>query len=140
MSDEGELSIERITRLANEDVRNAISEKIGRSLTDDESNAIFTTIGTEHFWARAEELLMFVQHRNANEVLDTIATLRTQFRNGELALREASHESTPPVTGCDMCKGTGNCYCIRKGPGIAAGCPRCAGSAKCRRCQGKGTR
>jgi len=54
MSDDDDLSIERIVGLANKDVCDAISMKIGRTLTSDESNAILTIIGNEHFWARAE--------------------------------------------------------------------------------------
>lgn len=140
MLEDSDLSIERIVRLANKDVGDAISTKIGRSLTVDESNAIATIIGTEHFWARAEELLMFVRHRSASEVRDATAMLATRFREGTLASQDASHENSTRVIHCDMCNASGVCYCIRKGPGTAVGCPRCGGTEKCRHCNGTGMR
>jgi len=39
---------------------------------------------------------------------------------------------------CVQCGGSGNCYCIRKGPGHPTGCVRCNGSGKCGVCQGSG--
>lgn len=144
MPDDDDLSIERITQLAIEDVSSAIREKIGRSLSDDESNAVSAIVGTEHFWARAEEMLMFVRNKSSTEVLDAIAAL---------AIRHREQKNKPPETRsgvaeqhdimrrrpCNMCNGSGTCYCIRKGPGTAVGCPRCAGSAECRHCRGSGT-
>jgi len=133
-------NIERIVRIANRDVCDAISSKIGRALTSDESNAISTFIGTEYFWARAEELSMFVQHRSAEEVTATAVMSATRFREGTLVFQEGSREATKRVIHCNMCKATGDCYCIRQGPRTAVGCPRCGGTAKCRHCNGTGTR
>lgn len=121
MVDDSDSSIERIVRLANKDACDAISNKIGRPLTSDESNAVSIFIGTEYFWARAEELLMFVQHRSVAEVTDAITGLATRLRDGTLASQVASHETTPRVVECDMCGTSGICYCIRKGPGNAVG-------------------
>ena len=140
MPDDSDVSIERIVRLANEDVCEVIATKIGRSLAADELSAISTIIGTEYFWARAEELRMFVQHQSASHVLDTINMLRTRFRDGTLTSREDFRETTTRVLRCDMCNSSGACYCIRKEPGTAAGCPRCGGTGKCRHCNGTGTR
>ena len=39
---------------------------------------------------------------------------------------------------CDVCNGSGKCFCLRKGTGDSAGCPRCAASGKCRHCGGTG--
>ena len=39
---------------------------------------------------------------------------------------------------CWTCKGSGHCYCIRKGSGDATGCPRCQGTGHCRHCAGTG--
>src|SRR5262249_19693964 len=39
---------------------------------------------------------------------------------------------------CSQCRGSGTCYCIRKGPGNPAGCVRCNGTGKCGVCQGSG--
>jgi hypothetical protein len=39
---------------------------------------------------------------------------------------------------CAHCGGTGDCYCLRKGPKTAVGCVRCGGSGKCRGCGGTG--
>jgi hypothetical protein len=39
---------------------------------------------------------------------------------------------------CVQCGGSGQCYCIRKGPGNPTGCVRCNGSGKCGVCQGSG--
>jgi hypothetical protein len=140
MSDDSDLSIERVVQLANKDVCDAISNKMGRSLTTDESGAISAVIGTEHFWARAEELLMFVRHNESSKVQNTTETLAARFRDGTLPTPENSRETTPRVIQCDMCGSTGVCYCIRKGPGTAEKCPRCGGSEKCRHCNGTGTR
>lgn len=35
---------------------------------------------------------------------------------------------------CPVCKGSGECYCQRKGSGDAAACPRCHGTHKCHLC------
>ena len=140
MSDENDQSIDRIVRLANNDVRDAISSKIGRSLTNDETEAIATIIGTEHFWARAEELLMFVRHKDASEVQNMTVTIATRLREGMLPKNETAHERPARVIHCDMCGSTGVCYCIRKGPGNASGCPRCGGTEECRHCNGTGVR
>ena len=37
---------------------------------------------------------------------------------------------------CPTCKGSGKCYCIRKGTGNSTGCPRCGGTGKCQHCDG----
>lgn len=39
---------------------------------------------------------------------------------------------------CWTCQGTGQCFCLRKGPGTAEGCPRCGGTGRCRHCEGTG--
>ena len=38
---------------------------------------------------------------------------------------------------CANCVG-GVCYCIRKGPGVPDGCPRCGGTGQCHVCKGTG--
>ena len=43
-----------------------------------------------------------------------------------------------PTLPCWTCKGTGHCFCIRKGSGDPAGCPRCQGSGHCQHCGGSG--
>lgn len=140
MSDENESSIDHIVLVANSDVREAISRKIGRSLSNDETEAIAAIIGTEHFWARAEEILMFVRHKDATDVQRMIDTLATRFREGMLPANDEARERPARVIHCDMCSATGVCYCIRKGPGTADGCPRCGGTEKCRHCNGTGAR
>lgn len=140
MTDENDQSIDHIIRLANSDVGAAISSKIGRSLTNDELQAIAAIIGNEYFWARAEELLMFARHRTAGDVQNMVATLAERFREGTLPTKDDAHERPARVIHCDMCGTTGVCYCIRKGPGTALGCPRCGGTEKCRHCNGTGVR
>ena len=39
---------------------------------------------------------------------------------------------------CWTCKGTGQCFCLRKGGGDSTGCPRCQGSGHCQHCAGSG--
>jgi hypothetical protein len=139
MPDEEDISLAHIVEAANEDVCGAFSDKIRRSLTNDEVSALSIIIGTEYFWARAEELLMFVQSKSKSEVTSAITTLAARFRNGELRKQEGPRETKARVIECNMCQGNGVCYCIRKGPGTAIGCPRCAGSGKCCHCKGRGT-
>jgi hypothetical protein len=135
---EADLSIERITQVAISEAREAISNKIGRELTENESAAITTIIDTEHFWARAEELQMFVQHNDAKDVLEMVTSIGTRYRElGKAAFAPAVQP--PRIRHCGMCNGSGECYCIRKGSGTAVGCPRCAGDGKCRHCRGSGT-
>lgn len=138
---EADLSIERITQVAISEVRDAISSKIGRKLTETESNAIAAIIDTEHFWARAEELRMFVQHKAAKDVLEMVTSIGNRYRElGKAAFTSAVQPTPAPrIRHCGMCNGTGKCYCIRKGSGTAEGCSRCAGDAKCRHCRGTGT-
>ena len=38
---------------------------------------------------------------------------------------------------CSICGGSGKCYCIRKGDGDPANCPRCNGTGQCRWCKGR---
>ena len=140
MSDENDSSIDHIVLVANNDVRSALSRKIGRPLTHDETEAIAASVGTEHFWARAEELLMFVRHKDVTDVQHMIATLATRFREGMLPAIDEARERPVRVIHCDMCRATGVCYCIRKGPGTADGCPRCGGTEKCCHCNGTGAR
>jgi hypothetical protein len=140
MSDESDLSIDQIVQLANKDVREAISTKIGRSVTNEESAAIATFIGTDYFWARAEELLMFTRHKDTSEVRCMTEMLATRYRDGTLIIPEKSSNESKRVIQCDMCGSTGICYCIRKGTETADGCPRCGGTEKCRHCNGTGTR
>jgi hypothetical protein len=42
------------------------------------------------------------------------------------------------VSKCNMCQGSGECFCIRKGPGNAVGCLRCKGTGQCQHCHGTG--
>ena len=44
------------------------------------------------------------------------------------------------LTMCFTCDDSGQCFCIRKGPGNPAGCPRCGGSGECKHCKGTGKR
>jgi hypothetical protein len=37
---------------------------------------------------------------------------------------------------CSVCQGSGKCFCLRKGSGNAATCPRCTGTGKCSHCKG----
>ncbi len=140
MSGKNDSSIDHIVLIANNDVRDAICRKIGRSLTNDETEAISAIIGTEHFWTRAEELLMFVRHKDVTEVQIMVAKLKTRFREGMLPTNDEARERPARVIHCDMCSATGVCYCIRKGQGTADGCPRCDGTEKCRHCNGTGAR
>ncbi|MCG8652491.1 MAG: hypothetical protein MI861_21810 [Pirellulales bacterium] len=39
---------------------------------------------------------------------------------------------------CSICNGSGQCFCLRKGDGDSANCPRCQGSGHCRHCAGSG--
>ena len=140
---EHDLSLERIAKIAVNDVVTAIHEKIGRALTDDEFGFIDSVVGTEHFWARAEEILMFVRQKTATDVLDAITKSGIWYRERLTNARDVKPESvSEPTTNrkrsCDMCNSTGVCYCIRKGPGNSSGCPRCESSGSCRYCRGTG--
>ena len=134
-----DLSIERATQLAIAEVIGAISSKTGRSLTHDETAAVTAIIDTEHFWARAEEMRMFVQLKDPNDVQNMVNSIGERYRNGGKAAFERPAAPDPAPRHCNMCKGSGECYCIRKGPGNAANCPRCSGNAQCRYCRGSGT-
>ncbi|MEL7335308.1 MAG: hypothetical protein AAFN70_03790, partial [Planctomycetota bacterium] len=35
---------------------------------------------------------------------------------------------------CTSCRGTGECFCIRKGNGDSSSCPRCQGTGDCKHC------
>lgn len=39
---------------------------------------------------------------------------------------------------CTICRGSGKCYCLRKGEGDSTLCPRCDGTGKCCHCDGAG--
>ena len=39
---------------------------------------------------------------------------------------------------CARCKGSGKCFCLRKGSGDATGCTRCSATGKCVQCDGTG--
>jgi len=135
---EADLSIERITQVAISEVRDAISNKIGRGLTESESDAIAAIVDTEHFWTRAEELRMFVQHKGAEDVSNMVTSIGERCRELGNAAFAPTVPATPRIRNCGMCNGSGECYCLRKGSGTALGCPRCAGDAKCRHCDGSG--
>jgi hypothetical protein len=139
MTSDEDLSIDRITRLAISEVAEAIRQKVTRDLSSDEFGAIRAIINTEHFWARAEEMRMFVQHKDPKDVLRMLTAIGERYREGGDA---AFVPATPPAPSdryCGICDGTGKCYCLRKGPGTAVGCRRCGGNAKCRHCRGSGT-
>jgi hypothetical protein len=57
--------------------------------------------------------------------------------------KEIDNEPTEPAGFrdgvCIHCRGSGDCYCIRKGAGTPEGCPRCNGSGKCSICKGRRT-
>lgn len=40
---------------------------------------------------------------------------------------------------CSVCQGSGKCFCLRKGSGNTAGCPRCNGTGECSHCKGTGS-
>lgn len=50
----------------------------------------------------------------------------------------AEAEDAPLPQPCPTCKGTGQCFCLRKGSGDATNCPRCQGSGHCKHCTGTG--
>ena len=133
-----DLSIEHITHVAISEVCDALSNKVGRKLTETESNAIAAIIDTEHFWARAEELQMFVRHKDFHAVSDMLTSVSERYTQ----LGKAAFAPATPVTtikrNCGICNGSGLCYCHRKGSGNEVDCPRCAGDAKCRHCAGTG--
>jgi hypothetical protein len=74
-------SIEEITQLAVQDVADAIAAKIGRELSADEFGGVAKIVGTEHFWARAEEMLMFVRYRSEDEVANAVTELGIRYRD-----------------------------------------------------------
>lgn len=59
----------------------------------------------------------------------------------ELPDADLQPESETPMVRlpCSVCQGSGKCYCLRKGTGNAATCPRCAGTGKCSHCKGTQT-
>jgi hypothetical protein len=63
-----DLSIESIIRTACKDVEGAASHKLSRDLTDREKHGIQLLVNTEHFWARAEEALMFIRFNDADRI------------------------------------------------------------------------
>ncbi len=112
---DADLSIQRITQIAISEACDAISHKIGRELTAGESNAVAAIIDTEHFWARAEELQMFVQHNDSQAVSDMLTLTSERYEQ----FGKASFGSVKPVApqqrDCGICNGSGQCYCLRKG-------------------------
>jgi len=135
---DADLSIERITQVAISEVRDAISDKVGRKLSETESNVIAAIIDTEHFWARAEELQMFVQHKDSRAVSDMLTSISERYQQFGKAAFASATSAAPQQRNCGICNGTGQCYCLRKGSGTEVGCARCAGDAKCRHCAGSG--
>ena len=59
---------------------------------------------------------------------------------GEETLDVELDEAPGPILSqpCWTCKGTGQCFCLRKGGGDPTGCPRCHGSGHCQHCGGSG--
>ena len=56
-------------------------------------------------------------------------------------LPDAKLETVPeprPKLPCFVCKGSGLCFCLRKGLGTSDNCRRCAGLGKCPHCRGTG--
>lgn len=135
---DADLSIERITKIAISEACDVISHKVGRELTAGESNAVAAIIDTEHFWVRAEELQMFVQHKDTQAVSDMLISISERYQQFGKAAFAPVEPVAPQQRDCGICNGSGQCYCLRKGSGTAVGCPRCAGDAKCRHCTGSG--
>jgi|JI9StandDraft_1071089.scaffolds.fasta_scaffold03065_4 hypothetical protein len=44
----------------------------------------------------------------------------------------------PPARPCSICKGSGQCFCLRRGSKNSENCPRCGGHGKCQHCRGTG--
>ncbi len=51
---------------------------------------------------------------------------------------ELADDDKPIPQPCYVCKGTGECYCIRKGSSEPSDCVRCGGTGKCKHCGGRG--
>lgn len=87
MADDDDLRIEHIIELAQQDIADAVSEKIGRELTEAEQKGICRIVGGEHFWARAEEMQMFIRFHSRDDVLRMIADVGDHYSeshgNGE---------------------------------------------------------
>ncbi len=79
MDDADDLSIESIIRASRNDVEAAASHKLSRDLTDREKRGIELLINTEHFWARAEEALMFIRFNDADKVGVMLAQLAAKY-------------------------------------------------------------
>ncbi len=71
-----------------------------------------------------------------NEVVpeNTIGQLGEELPDEECQLIPEAPRKVP----CLVCKGTGSCFCLRKGSGISDRCPRCNGKGKCQHCHGTG--
>jgi hypothetical protein len=79
MSDADDLSIQSIIRTACRDVEIAASRKLNRDLIDRERHGIELLVNTEHFWARAEEALMFIRFNDADRINRMLAHLSSKY-------------------------------------------------------------
>lgn len=61
--------------------------------------------------------------------------MREIFKAVEEIWRRRTQHGT---ANCGQCDGSGTCYCVRKGGGVAADCARCGGTGKCHVCYGTG--
>lgn len=56
-------------------------------------------------------------------------------------LPDEEYEPAPetlPARPCSICKGSGQCFCLRKGLKNSENCPRCCGLGQCQHCRGTG--
>ena len=83
-----------------------------------------------------DEISWFFDEQKEILPINSVGSIGEEVPNELISATVDDTIKRPP---CSMCKGTGDCYCIRKGSGVATCCPRCDGTGKCRHCHGMGT-
>ena len=81
----------------------------------------------------ADEIRWFFDEMNEDVSAIPFGTVGTETPD-----RAVSESVTLLPQPCPTCKGTGQCFCIRKGGGNSANCARCNGSGQCKHCAGSG--
>jgi len=68
---------------AAQNISAAIQDKIGRKLSDDERAGVAKMVGTDDRWVDAEEMLLSVRQRSAQDMEAMITDVGNRFRRGE---------------------------------------------------------
>jgi hypothetical protein len=81
----------------------------------------------------ADEVDWFFNEMNEDSSAIPVGDVGTE--TADVAVSESVTLLSQP---CPTCKGSGQCFCIRKGSGNSENCSRCNGTGQCKHCAGSG--